>query len=110
MKLPNIDHAFIEDAKIRDYLLSGAHPVGRFKAAFFISLGYTQNEWTRLRDDFLALARKGEALPGGESGFGRKFEVSGMLTGPSGRSVEVLTIWIVGADGVAPRFVTAYPR
>ena len=35
MSLPNLDRAVIDPAKVRDYLLSDVHPVGRFKAAFF---------------------------------------------------------------------------
>jgi hypothetical protein len=35
MKLPNGDRALIEPEKVRDYLLSTTHPVGRFKAAYF---------------------------------------------------------------------------
>ena len=49
MKLPNAAQALIEPAKVRDYLLSPAHPVGRFKAAFFVSLGYSQSEWEKAR-------------------------------------------------------------
>ena len=72
MKLPNAAHALIEPAKVRDYLLSPAHPVGRFKAAFFVSLGYSQSDWEKLRDDLLALAASGDAIPGEDTGFGRK--------------------------------------
>lgn len=43
MKLPNATQAIIDEAKLHDYLLSPAHPVGRFKSAFFRSLGYTQD-------------------------------------------------------------------
>jgi len=32
--LPNADEAVIEPAKLRDYLLSTTHPLGRFKARF----------------------------------------------------------------------------
>ena len=110
MRLPNAERAFIDPAKVRDYLLSNAHPVGRFKAAFFVSLGYTQGEWEKLRDDFFAIARSGDAVPVQETSFGRKFGVDGMLTGPLGRSAEIQTIWIVANDEAAPRFVTAYPR
>jgi hypothetical protein len=35
MVLPGSEHAVIDAAKLRDYLLSYEHPVGRFKAAFF---------------------------------------------------------------------------
>jgi len=39
--LPHAVHAFVDDAKICDYLLSDTYPVGRFKARVFRSLGYT---------------------------------------------------------------------
>lgn len=41
VKLPGAERAFIDPSKVRDYLLSESHPVGRFKAAFFIALGYS---------------------------------------------------------------------
>ena len=44
MKLPNASRATIDAAKLRDYLLSPAHPVGRFKAPFFAALGYSQHQ------------------------------------------------------------------
>jgi hypothetical protein len=56
MKLPAAERAIIAQAKIRDYLLSTAHPVGRFKAPFFVSLGYTSANWRRLEEDLLAPA------------------------------------------------------
>jgi hypothetical protein len=40
MNLPNADRAVVDPAKLRDYLLAAGHPVGRFKARFFVSLGY----------------------------------------------------------------------
>lgn len=45
MSLPNADRAIVDPAKVRDYLLSASHPVGRFKAAFFLSLGYSEDRW-----------------------------------------------------------------
>jgi hypothetical protein len=39
MILPRAEDAVVEPAKLRDTLLSREHPVGRFKAAFFESLG-----------------------------------------------------------------------
>jgi hypothetical protein len=41
VKDPDWEKAEIDPAKIRDYLLSLTHPVGRFKAPFFAALGYT---------------------------------------------------------------------
>ena len=48
---PDWEKAEIYPSKVRDYLLSPTHPVGRFKAPFFAALGYTQDEWNVLQDD-----------------------------------------------------------
>ena len=61
MKLPAGERAVIAPAKIRDYLLSTSHPVGRFKAPFFASLGYTKTTWRRLDEDLRSLAASGDA-------------------------------------------------
>jgi hypothetical protein len=62
--LPNASLAVVEPGKVRDYLLSSTHPVGRFKSVVFIALGYTQQDWAQLRDDLLSHAAMGEALAG----------------------------------------------
>jgi hypothetical protein len=54
--LPAAEHAIVDAAKVRDYLLSHEHPVGRFKAAFFESLGYTLSDWMRLQRDLIELS------------------------------------------------------
>src|SRR6266496_3313044 len=109
MSLPNADRAIVDPAKIRDYLLSTSHPVGRFKAAFFISLGYSVDRWEVLREDILMLARAGTAVLARPSLHGRKFEVDGTLKGPSGRLAAVRTVWILRSSEQFPRFVTAFP-
>jgi hypothetical protein len=57
--LPNAKDAVVESAKVRDYLLSPVHPVGRYKAAVFHALGYVADDWRRLQQDLLALAQGG---------------------------------------------------
>lgn len=110
MTLPNADRAVIDETKIRDYLLSDTHPVGRFKASFFSALGYSSDSWEQLSKDFLTLVRTAPAAPGKRSVFGRTFQVDGMLTGPSGRSAQLRTVWIIHASEEVPRFVTGFPR
>ena len=107
--LPAAERAYIDPAKVRDYLLSSMHPVGRFKAAVFQALGYRTEEWEKLRDDLLALARRTEAVPGQTSPFGQKYEVSGTLRGPNGREAKFTCVWLVPIDGEPPRFITAFP-
>lgn len=74
-KLPNADRAVVDHAKIREYLLSAAHPVGRFKARFFFSLGYASDQWERLRDDILGIGKSGGVSSETATPYGRKFVV-----------------------------------
>jgi len=107
--LPAADRAYIDPQKLQDYILSSEHPVGRFKAEFFARLGYSQSDWRRLEADILQIARSGTALERQGTRFGRKYEVGGILRGPSGREARVTTVWIVKNGEDYPRLVTAYP-
>jgi len=109
MKLPACERAIIEPAKVRDYLLSPEHSVGRSKQRFFAALGFRREQWEELRDALLALARAGDAEPGQASPFGQKHVVRGILQGPIGRSASVETVWIVLDGEDVPRLITAYP-
>jgi hypothetical protein len=109
MKAPNADNAVVPPEKLRDYLLSPFHPVGRSKAKFFIELGYRPNEWSVLGRDLHALLLKGEATKSIMTAYGQKYEICGAIKGPSGRSADVVTVWIIRHGESIPRFVTAYP-
>ncbi len=110
MILPGADRSVVEPTKIRDYLLSASHPIGRFKARFFRSLGYTGDDWQQLATDLEGLAGSGDAVLGKATEFGQKYEVHGILRGPSGRKASVVTVWIVLTGDNVPRLVTAYPE
>lgn len=109
MKLPAAHLALVDPAKIRDYLLSPEHLVGRHKASFFHALGYSRRDWPRLEDGFRRLIASQDAVPGNASEFGTKYEVRGSLEGPAGRRAEVVTVWIIRTGETVPRFVTAFP-
>ena len=79
MILRGAEHAVVDPAKVRDYLLSHEHPIGRFKAVFVQSLGYAQIDWPRLQSDLLDLCRRHDAVEGQASQFGRKYGVRGNL-------------------------------
>ena len=46
--------AIIAPEKLRDYVLSPAHPDGRTKAEYLGRIGYTQAQWPRLEEDLRA--------------------------------------------------------
>lgn len=108
MLLPNASSAIISPEKLRDYLLSQSHPIGRYKATFFRSLGYEADGWGALEKDIRSLL-DAAAEEIGATDYGKKYAVTGVLTGPNGRSATVVTAWIILTGEDTPRFVTAYP-
>jgi hypothetical protein len=107
--LPNSSKAVIAPEKLRDYLLSPIHPIGRYKALFFRTLGYEQSNWRQLEGQLRSLlARPAEPLESTE--YGTKYAITAPLTGLNGRMAEIVSIWIILAGEDMPRFVTAYPE
>lgn len=109
MKIPSGEHAQVSDEKVRDYLLSPEHPIGRYKAAFFSALGYRRDDAIRLQEDLKAVAASGEISWEDASPYGTKYMVRGTLISPMRRKAEIVTVWIVLVSESVPRFVTAYP-
>ncbi|MFP4040365.1 MAG: DUF6883 domain-containing protein [Desulfosudaceae bacterium] len=108
MILPNADQAVIPPEKLHDYLLSPTHPVGRFKAVFFQTIGYDRDNWREFETAIRSLLRL-EANEVEQTDFGKKYKVSGDINSPSGRKVNIVAIWIVLEGESIPRFITAYP-
>ena len=108
MKVPNAASAVVEEGKVRDYLLSSNHPVGRYKAQFFGNLGYDQESWRRLALDLRAILAN-EVSKIVEIDYGTKYMVLGEVIASDGTATNVITVWIILTDEDAPRLVTAYP-
>jgi len=109
MRLPNPDRAVVDPAKLRDYLLSYEHPVGRFKAVVFATIGYRREAWQLFQADLLAIALLDGARIAATNQYGRLFRLQAMLRGPNGRVLSVVSIWLVRAGEDFPRLVTVYP-
>ena len=108
MAVPNPDRALIDPAKLRDYILSGVHHVGRFKAPFFLALGYSATDSERLDADLRQHLRSAVVARVEGTPYGQKYAVRGILRGPSGREAELVSVWIVLEGEEFPRFVTAF--
>ncbi len=109
MLVPNADRAAIEQAKLRDYVLSITHPIGRFKARFFAALGFTADRWVELAEALRLQHLTQDAEPAPATSHGQKYTIRAILNGPNGQSAIVVSIWFIPARGDVPRFVTAYP-
>ena len=110
MQIPHANRAVVDPAKLHGYLLSRGHPVGRFKAAFFLALGYSPEDWRRLEADLRSQHLTKDATPQGRTSYGQKYAIRATLVGPLGRSAEVMSVWVVRPGEESPRFVTAYPE
>ena len=93
MRLPNAELAIIDPKKIRDYLLSSVHPVGRFKAHFF-AVRSDDREVAAMKHKLLDTVVLARDLP-----------ERGLCSGDLGAIVEVYE-----PDGVEVEFVTASGR
>lgn len=110
MKLPYRENAYIPPAKLTEYLLSDAHPVGRSKAKFFRAAGFDETNVTVLEQRLIALAQTEEVKEVVSSPHGTKYVIEGALPTPAGGVIQVRTVWIVEPGQDRPRFVTAYPQ
>ncbi|MEW6543132.1 MAG: DUF6883 domain-containing protein [Nitrospirota bacterium] len=109
MKLPHVDRLEIRQAKVVQYLLSSTHRAGKGKAAFFSGLGFQASAWEVLARALQQHARDNLVTSYENTRFGRRYVIEGPLVAPSGRQLQVRTVWFIDEGGQTPRFVTAYP-
>jgi Domain of unknown function (DUF6883) len=109
--LPNFERAVIPPDKLQRYLLDPSHPVGKNKAVVFKkALGYEQAKWEMLRDTIFEELPYYEAVRGRADQYGIRYNVTLAITGPNGRTADVLTVWIIEDGKDHPSFVTAVVR
>ncbi len=109
MHLPHIDEAHIPESKISGYLLAIHHPSGRGKALFFNGLGFRADQPTDLRHALLQHAADNAVSSVERTTFGAKYPIEGRISGPTGISATIRSVWFVESGERKPRFITAYP-
>ena len=109
MKLPGRKNAYIPPQKLKAYILSKTHSVGRWKARFFDGLGYKETNVETLERSLIAIAHSESVKDVISTVYGTKYIIEGSLQTPSGNPVEVRTVWIIEKGQDRPRFVTVYP-
>ncbi len=111
MKIPNVKCAVVPQSKVVDYLLSRTHPVGRHKAEFFESFGFSNENWKTLAEVLQSHPQKHEVFRHTPSPYGMRYLVDGIILAPDGRQPMLRSVWFVDSEDEAeiPRFVSAYP-
>lgn len=115
--LPNLARAVIPPAKLAGYALNPTNPKGRSKARVFsAALGLGPGDAAMLERQILAGLPDRAAMRHRDDGYGERFRVLIPVTGPNGRTVDVLTGWIYDRDDKAgsvstiPRLTTMYVK
>ena len=109
MKIPNSQNAFIPLSKLKDYLLSETHAVGKSKAKFFRAIGFKASNINLLEEKLVSIAHTENVTEINAAQYGTKYTIDGLLETPNNTFVKVRTIWIIEKKESSPRFVTAYP-
>lgn len=109
MKLPNRENAYIPPAKLKAYLLSETHSVGKSKAKLLRSLGFNETNVEPLKQGLLSIALSEDVEDVISSSHGVKYIIEGEIKTLGGGVIKMRTVWIVDKGQERPRFVTAYP-
>ncbi len=105
MKFPA--HALIAREKLTDYLLRQLPE--NDKSGFLAQAGYTSAHAERLELDLREQILTREAQFVEQTEYGDKYSIRGTLTGPNGRTLNVLTIWMTEDASGLTKFITLYP-
>jgi len=103
------ENLIIPKDKLVKYALNKEHKLGGPKAvAFEKALGYTKDNYKDLSDKVKSSISDFDIVNKGATKHGVKFEVLMTLTGPNGKSANVITGWIIKNNEQQPRMTTIY--
>ena len=105
MKLP--PNTVIASRKITEYLLRLR--IEDDKSEFLALAGYTLDNADLLLRDIRQQILPLEACCFEQTEYGLKYRIRGTLTGPNGRALRVVTIWMKDDATNQTKFVTLFP-
>jgi hypothetical protein len=95
----------VPEAKVVNYLLTSPK-----KSGFFLPLGYSIENWTKLRDHLLIVANNYPHVFRRTTPHGDEYEIVGEVHAPKGRTIRIRTGWMLRENAEEIMFfVTAYP-
>jgi len=109
--LPNYQKAVIPPDKLRKYALDPTSADGKGKAKGFKNrLGFDLSNWELLQHSILNRLPYHEAILRNEDEHGKRYTVFLLITGPNGKTEEIVTGWIIKPETDYPCLATTYFR
>jgi len=105
MRLPK--DTLIAQDKLTEYLLRWRPEDD--KSAFLARAGYTLENADRLMADIREQIMTLDAETMEKTEYGPKYAIRGVLTGPNGSTLRVVTIWLTEEATGQTKFITLYP-
>lgn len=101
---------YVEEDKITKYLLNEEHPIGKGKASFFISMGFSSNSPGELSSVLSNHPKTAELERELTTDWGTKYIFVCNIMTPNHNNVCLVSVWQIDNQTTTPRFVTAYPN
>ena len=76
---------------------------------WMFTMGRYMQNWDVLENEIRNLLGN-DAKTKEKTEYGQKYEIRGIISGPTGRKAEIVTAWIILKEEKIPRLITAYPR
>lgn len=105
MKLPA--DALIAKTKASEYLLR--HRDEDDKSGFLLLAGYTLENADQLVNDLRTQLLPLDAVFLGQTEYGAKYQIRGVISGPNGRLLRVVSIWMKEDATGMTKLVTLFP-
>lgn len=110
MKVANAERAIIASEKLAGYLLNLSHRRGAAKARLLLNFGYRSDNPQALEADLRSQHLSRDVTGTSTNAYGVVYEIDGPITTPSGRAVQIRSVWQIDTGADVPRFITMYPR
>lgn len=108
-QLPAASLAWVEELKIKEYLLNLKHPKGGPKAKFFQNRGFTTEAWKVFHDALLEQGKSNLVVKVTPNEFGTRYVVECNCPTPDNLNPCIRTVWEVRVGETKPRLITAHP-
>jgi hypothetical protein len=109
MLTPNAEQAEVPERKVTEYLLALGSEEGHGKAVFFLSRGFSTEQWEALASALRQHILNNSVASQRSTAWGTRYVVDGPLQCPDGGVAAVRSVWNIKPPAAHPRLVTAHP-